>query len=245
MDLYPAIDLRGGQVVRLAQGEAQRQTVYGDDPVAQALIFADAGARWIHLVDLDRAFGRGDNDAVIAAVARAVEGRARLQVGGGVRSFARAAALIEQGVTRVVMGTAAVEQPEIVDAIVMELGSARLAVGIDARAGRVALRGWVDDSELTASVLAARVAAQGVRTVIYTDIARDGMLGGPDVDGSVALRDAMDTVDAPEVIVSGGIATIADLLEIAARGLGGAIVGRALYEGRFTLLDALEATAAA
>lgn len=239
MDLYPAIDLRGGRVVRLAQGSADRQTNYGDDPAAQADAFVAAGARWIHVVDLDRAFGQGDNDAAVRGIIAAVAGRAAVQLGGGVRSLDRALALVGAGVDRVVIGTAAVDQPELIDALVGSVGAARVAIGIDARDGIVALRGWVESASLSASDLARRVAGQGVDTVIYTDIARDGMLGGPDISGSLAVVAAMEESAAPNLIVSGGVASVADLAAIAAAGLGGAIIGRALYEGRFTLPEAI------
>lgn len=235
MELYPAIDLRGGEVVRLAQGESDRQTSYGTDPAAQARTFAEAGARWLHVVDLDRAFGTGDNDAAIAAIVAAVGTALAVQVGGGVRSVERARTLAELGVTRVILGTAAVERPALVDEVVAALGPDAVAVGIDARDGAVALRGWTETSAVRATDLAARVAGQGVRTVIYTDIARDGMLGGPDLAGSVALQAAAGV----SVIASGGIATLEDLRAVADAGLGGAITGRALYEGRFALADAL------
>lgn len=243
MDLFPAIDLRGGRVVRLAQGAADRQADYGDDPAGQATVFADAGARWLHLVDLDRAFGTGDNDPAIAAVLAAVGARLTVQVGGGVRSMERASALLDLGVTRVIIGTAAVDRPEFVDALIREFGAERIVVGIDAREGLVAVRGWVDTSVLRATELAARVARQGVRRVIYTDIARDGMLGGPDIEGSQAIAAASDQTAPLEVIVSGGIATLADLQAVARAELPGVIIGRALYEGRFDLTAALAAVA--
>jgi phosphoribosylformimino-5-aminoimidazole carboxamide ribotide isomerase len=235
MELYPAIDLRGGEVVRLAQGASDRQTSYGTDPAAQARTFAAAGARWLHVVDLDRAFGTGDNDAAIAAIVAAVGTSLAVQVGGGVRSVERARTLANLGVTRVILGTAAVEHPALVDEVVAALGADAVAVGIDARDGAVALRGWTETSAVRATDLGLRVAGQGVRTVIYTDIARDGMLGGPDLAGSVALQAAAGI----SVIASGGIATLDDLRAVAAAGLGGAITGRALYEGRFALADAL------
>lgn len=238
MDLYPAIDLRGGQVVRLAQGEATRETVYGHDPVAQAEEFVVAGARWLHIVDLNRAFGDGDNDSAIAEIARRFGDRLQLQLGGGIRDVARAEAVVQLGVSRVVIGTAAVDQPALVDAVVRALGGDRVAVGIDARDGRVAVRGWVETSAVRATELAARVAAQGVQTVIHTDIARDGMLSGPNFDEALALQ-----AKGPRVIVSGGVASVADLRAVASAGLAGAITGRAIYEGRFTLTEALAALA--
>ncbi|MEP6589775.1 MAG: 1-(5-phosphoribosyl)-5-[(5-phosphoribosylamino)methylideneamino]imidazole-4-carboxamide isomerase [Gemmatimonadota bacterium] len=241
MDLFPAIDLRGGRVVRLAQGAADREARYALDPAAQATAFADAGAQWLHLVDLDRAFGTGDNDAAIAAVLTTTATRLRVQVGGGVRTLERAAALLQLGVTRVIVGTVAVDRPVFLDELVREFGASRVVVGIDARDGLVAVRGWVETSVLTAVGLAGRVASQGIRTVIYTDIARDGMLGGPDVAGSVAIAATLNRVAPSEVIASGGVATLDDLRAVATAGLSGAIVGRALYEGRFELAGALAA----
>lgn len=239
MDLFPAIDLRGGRVVRLAQGEAGRQTVYGDDAATQAASFIDAGARWIHVVDLDRAFGDGNNDAVLAHVVAVAAGRARVQVGGGVRSVERAEALLAAGVSRVVVGTAAVERPELIDALVAAVGASHVAIGLDARDGLVAVRGWVETSPVRAPDLARRVASQGIDTIIFTDIARDGMLTGPDLDGARAVASALGATGEPHVIVSGGIATLDDIRQVARAGLAGVIVGRALYEGHFTLTDAL------
>jgi phosphoribosylformimino-5-aminoimidazole carboxamide ribotide isomerase len=238
MDLYPAIDLRGGHVVRLAQGEAARETVYGHDPVAQAEAFVLAGARWLHIVDLNRAFGDGDNDAAIAEIARRFGDRLQLQLGGGIREVARAEAVMQLGVSRVVIGTAAVDQPALVDAVVRAIGGDRVAVGIDARDGRVAVRGWVETSAVRATELAERVAGQGVQTVIHTDIARDGMLSGPNLDEALAVQ-----AKGPRVIVSGGVSSITDLQAVASTGLAGAITGRAIYEGRFTLVEALAALA--
>lgn len=237
MELFPAIDLRGGRVVRLAQGEAGRETPYGDDPSAQAVLFLDAGATWLHVVDLDRAFGTGDNDAAIAAILDRVGGRARVQVGGGVRDVARAERLFALGASRVVIGTAAVDRPALVGEIVRLGGGARVAVGIDARDGLVAVRGWVETSALRAEELAERVAGDGAGAIVHTDIARDGMLVGPDIEGSRALQARAGI----PVVASGGIGGLDDLRAVRTAGLGGAIVGRALYEGKFTLGDALAA----
>ncbi len=198
--------------------------------------FADEGARWIHLVDLDRAFGEGDNAAEVARVLRAVGGRVRVQLGGGFRSLPLVAAGLEQGAARVVIGTAAVQDPALLDAAVARLGADRLAVGIDARNGLVAVRGWREAGGERAEALAARVISQGIRTIVYTDIARDGMLVGPDLAGARAIAAA-----GARVIVSGGVATLDDLRAIRDAGLAGAIVGRALYEGRFTVAEALQA----
>jgi phosphoribosylformimino-5-aminoimidazole carboxamide ribotide isomerase len=236
VDLYPAIDLRRGRVVRLSQGEPARQTVYGTDPLMVAERFVAEGACWIHLVDLDRALGDGDNDAVIAKVLAAVGGRVRVQLGGGLRSLERIEAGLGLGATRVVLGTAAVRDPELVRRAVARLGPERLAAGIDARAGLVAVRGWREAGGERAEAVARRVVADGVRTIVYTDIGRDGMLSGPDVAGAVALQ----AVGAA-VIASGGVASLGDLRAIREAGLAGAIVGRALYEGKFTVGEAITA----
>jgi phosphoribosylformimino-5-aminoimidazole carboxamide ribotide isomerase len=234
--LYPAIDLRSGRVVRLAQGEAARETRYHDDPVAQAERFVAAGARWIHLVDLDRAFGTGDNGEVLRAVASRLGGQAQLQVGGGIRSLDALKAVLDLGVARAVLGTAAVTDPALVPRALAHAGSGRLAIGLDARAGNVVIRGWVEATDLRAVDVCRRVLAEGARTVVYTDVARDGMLTGPDVAGATALQ-ALGA----EVIASGGVATVDDLRAVRAAGLAGAIVGRAIYEGRFTVAEALQA----
>jgi phosphoribosylformimino-5-aminoimidazole carboxamide ribotide isomerase len=236
VDLFPAIDIRSGRVVRLSQGEATRQTVYGDDPVAVAERFVDQGASWIHVVDLDRALGTGDNLPAVARIADRVGSRVRLQLGGGLRTLALVRAGLDLGVARVVIGTAAAVDPSFVALAASTMGSERLAVGIDTREGKVALRGWTETSAEDAEELARRVVADGIGTVIYTDIARDGMLAGPDLAGAAALL-----ATGARVIVSGGVATAEDIRGACASGLAGVIVGRALYEGRLTLPDALAA----
>jgi phosphoribosylformimino-5-aminoimidazole carboxamide ribotide isomerase len=238
VDLFPAIDIRHGRVVRLSQGEATRQTVYGDDPVAVAERFAEQGAAWIHVVDLDRAFGDGENLAMVRRIVARVGSRVRVQLGGGLRTVERVREGLEQGVSRVVVGTAAAIDPAVVPAVLAAEGADRIAVGIDARDGHVAIRGWTETAGLTAEALARRVAADGVRTVIYTDVARDGMLAGPDLDGARRLQAA-----GLGVIASGGVAGLADIRAVREAGLAGVIVGRALYEGRFGLTEALEAAA--
>ena len=236
MDLFPAIDIRHGRVVRLSQGEATRQTVYGDDPVEVAERFADDGASWIHVVDLDRAFGVGDNLPVVRRIVAQTGWRLRLQLGGGLRTLDLIRRGLEQGVNRVVIGTAAAIDPAVVPAAIAAEGSDRIVVGIDAREGRVAIRGWTETSDLTADALAARIVEEGARTVVYTDIARDGMLTGPDLDGARRLQGL-----GAAVIASGGVAALDDIRAARAAGLAGAIVGRALYEGRFQLPEALAA----
>jgi len=240
VDLFPAIDIRHGRVVRLSQGEATRQTVYGDDPVAVAERFADQGAEWIHVVDLDRAFGVGDNLAVVRRIVAQTGWRLRIQLGGGLRTVDLVRRGLDHGVTRVVIGTAAAIEPAVVPAAVEAVGADRVVVGIDVRDGHVAIRGWTETSDLDPGTLAARVVAAGVGTVVYTDVGRDGMLTGPDLDGARRLQ-AVGTA----VIASGGVASLDDIRAVRAAGLAGAIVGRALYEGRFELPEALEAAAGA
>ena len=233
-DLYPAIDLRGGRVVRLTKGDYDAETVYGDDPVAVAESFADAGAAWVHVVDLDAArSGDPVNRPVVAAVAAALHGRARLQNGGGVRTIADAEALAAAGVSRVVMGSAAVADPDLV-AIVSEV--VPVAVGLDHRDGELAVHGWTEGSgvQLRDALDIFPTAA----AFVITDISRDGMLTGPDVDG---LATAVAATTVP-VIASGGVASLDDIRALASiAGLGGIITGKAVYEGRFTVAQALEA----
>lgn len=226
-------------MVRLSQGEAARETVYEPDPLAVAERFVAEGARWIHIVDLDRAFGEGDNTAAIARVVRAVCGRVRVQWGGGFRTLELVDAALALGAGRIVVGTAAVGDPAFVAAALARAGAERIAVGLDARAGAAAVRGWRESSGERVETLAARVVAQGVRTIVYTEIARDGMLAGPDVAGAAALRHL-----GADVIASGGVATLADLRAVRDAGLAGAIVGRAIYEGRFTVAEAVAAVSA-
>jgi phosphoribosylformimino-5-aminoimidazole carboxamide ribotide isomerase len=232
VNLYPAIDLLGGNVVRLRQGEYGDSTFYGDDPVAVALSFAEQGARWVHMVDLDAAkSGVGTNRPVIAAVARALAGRAMLQVGGGVRSVGDARELADAGVTRVVMGSAAVADPALV-AIVS--GVVDVAVGLDHRAGDVATHGWTESSGRKLSDVLAWFPT--ARAFVITDISRDGMLVGPDTDGLAAAAAATDV----PVIASGGVGSLDHLAALVQVGtIEGVIVGKALYENRFTVAEAV------
>lgn len=236
MELYPAIDVRAGRVVRLSQGEASRETSYHDDPVAQAERFVAAGAAWIHVVDLDRAFGTGENLAVIGAIARAAGDRVRIQVGGGIRSLEALDAVLRLGVSRAVLGTAAVTDPALVPKAVAAAGSGRIAIGLDTKAGMVAIRGWVETTELFVDDVCRRVLSEGAKTIIYTDVSRDGMLTGPDLEGAKRLQSL-----GASVIASGGVAGLEDLRAVRDAGLAGAIIGRALYEGKFTLQEALAA----
>lgn len=234
MDLYPAIDLRAGRVVRLSQGESHRETRYHDDPVAQAELFVAAGARWIHVVDLDRAFGGGDNLATVRAIVERVGAGVQVQVGGGLRTTEAILTVLNLGAARAVLGTAVVTEPALVGAAVALAGPERIAVGLDTRAGKVAIRGWVDVTELDAMDVCRRVLTEGVRTIIYTDVGRDGMLSGPDLIGAVALQGL-----GASVIASGGVGALTDVRAVHAAGLAGVIIGRALYEGKFSLEDAL------
>jgi phosphoribosylformimino-5-aminoimidazole carboxamide ribotide isomerase len=236
VDLFPAVDIRDGRVVRLSQGEASRETSYHDDPVAQAEGFADAGARWIHVVDLDRAFGTGENLGTIRRLAERTRGRARVQVGGGVRSLDALSAVLALGVERVVLGTAAVTEPALVPAALRLAGSGRIAIGLDAKGGRIAIRGWVETTDLLVDDLCLRVLREGATTIIYPDVSRDGMLSGPDLEGAKRLQGL-----GAQVIASGGVSALGDLRAASAARLAGIIVGRAIYEGRFTVREALEA----
>lgn len=238
MQVYPAIDVRAGRAVRLEQGDFDREQVYDDDPVAVARAFASAGADWIHVVDLDAArTGEPANLAVVEAIAAAVP--CRLQVGGGVRSAEAAGALLLCGASRVVVGTAAVEDPALVDEL-CTLHPGAIAVGLDARGREVAVRGWTEGSGRDLLELAARFEGLGVSALVVTEIARDGMLVGPDLD---QLRSVLEATTVP-VVASGGVGSLADLVAldevaVGARRLAGAIVGKALYERRFTLGEAL------
>ena len=232
MIVYPAIDVRDGRVVRLSQGDFARETVYGDSPVDVAESFAAAGAQWVHLVDLDAARGNGSNRAVIAAVAKSLTGTASLQVGGGVRTVDVAQQLADLGVARVVMGSAAVRTPDLVDLVA---GIIDVAVGLDHRNGEVAVDGWTAGSMLRLDDALRRYASASA--FIITDIARDGMLTGPDIDGLLAAAAATDI----PIVASGGVGSLDDLRALRdARVIAGAIVGRALYEARFTVREALE-----
>ena len=240
--LYPSIDLRAGRVVRLYQGDFDAETVYGDDPLAVARGFADAGATWIHVVDLDASrTGEPVNLRVIEAICAAVE--CSVQTGGGVRSAAAAAHLLDAGIARVVIGTAAVEQPELVDELCLSYPGA-IAVGLDARGRDVAVRGWTRGGGGDLPALLARFADSGAAAAIVTQIEVDGTLSGPDL----GTYEAALAAGPLPVIASGGVGTLDDLRRLAAlrvgdRALAGVIVGRAIYEGRFTVRDALAAVA--
>lgn len=248
MELFPAIDVRAGKCVRLVQGDYTRETVYGDDPVAVAQSFVDAGAVWVHTVDLDAArTGDPINRQVIAAIAQIVSvAGGQVQAGGGVRDIASVEALLAAGVARVVIGTAAVEDPAFVAAAAAAHPGA-VAVGLDARlradgSYEVAVRGWTEGSGLELYELLSRFEDLGVAATVITEIGRDGMLSGPDFEG---LRTALATTTI-DVIASGGVSSINDLHALRAltfdgRTLAGAIAGKAIYEGRFTAAEGVHA----
>ncbi|MGE0751988.1 MAG: 1-(5-phosphoribosyl)-5-[(5-phosphoribosylamino)methylideneamino]imidazole-4-carboxamide isomerase [Variibacter sp.] len=236
MILFPAIDLKDGVCVRLQQGDMKRATVFNRDPAAQAHIFEAQGFRYLHLVDLDGAFaGRPMNAQAVERILETVS--VPVQLGGGIRDLATIESWLDKGVTRVIIGTAAVRDPDLVREAARNFPS-RVAVGLDARGGKVAVEGWAETSQLAALDVARRFEDAGVAAIIYTDIARDGLLKGLDLDGTVALAEALSI----PVIASGGLASLADvraLLEPRAAKLGGAIAGRALYDGRLDPAAAL------
>jgi phosphoribosylformimino-5-aminoimidazole carboxamide ribotide isomerase len=236
--LYPAIDLKGGQVVRLKRGEMDQATIYADDPAAQARSFIEAGFSWVHMVDLDGAFaGKPANAAAVRAIIAAVPG-AKLQLGGGIRSMETAEAWLAAGVSRIILGSAAVKDPDFARAACRAFPG-RVALGIDARDGMVATEGWAETSDVSATDLARRFEDSGAAAVIYTDIARDGMLTGVNVAATAALARAVRL----PVIASGGVAGVEDVTALRGAGAGieGAILGRALYDGRIEPKVALAA----
>lgn len=243
MDLYPAIDVRGGRCVRLYQGDYEREMVYNDDPVAQARSFAAAGAPWVHVVDLDAArTGSPENRAVVAAIAVAVG--VPVQTGGGVRDDAAIDELLGAGVRRVVIGTAALEDPALVTRAASR-HPGRVALGLDVRGREVAVRGWVEGSGTDVMDVLDSFAGAPLAAVVATQIQRDGTLEGPDLDGLAELLRGTEL----DVIASGGVGTLDDIsalasLEAAGRRLAGVIVGRALYEGAFTVEAAVAAAGA-
>ena len=238
--VFPAIDLKGGQVVRLAEGDMDRATVYGDDPAAQAMLFADAGAQHLHMVDLDGAFaGESRNGDAVAAVVAAFPGY--VQLGGGIRTMAAVERWFDIGVARIVIGTAALTDPQLVrDAAAAFPGG--VVVGVDARDGMVATAGWADVSDVSVIDMGRRFEDAGVAALLFTDIGRDGLLTGCNVQATVDLARAVDL----PVIASGGVAGIADIRMLAIHadtGIEGVITGRALYDGRLDLATALAVAA--
>ena len=236
MILYPAIDLKDGQAVRLVHGQMDRATVFNDDPAAQARAFVAAGCQWLHLVDLNGAFaGQPVNAAPVEAILAACP--VPCQLGGGIRDMATIEGWLAKGLARVILGTVAVENPELVRQAARAFPG-QVAVGIDARGGLVATRGWAEVTQVQATDLARSLEDAGVAAIIYTDILRDGAMGGPNLAATAALARAVTI----PVIASGGVSSLADLLALKATGvIAGAISGRALYDGAIDLGQALAA----
>jgi phosphoribosylformimino-5-aminoimidazole carboxamide ribotide isomerase len=232
--IYPAIDLRGGKVVRLKEGDPARMTSYSDDPAETARKWLGMGAQWLHVVNLDGAFGEGDN-ANRAALESILKLGARVQFGGGIRSMDAVADVLKLGVSRAILGTIAVEQPAIVADALTRFGADKIAVGIDSRDGLVRTRGWKDNSGVSAIDLALQMQTVGLGTVIFTDVSRDGLGSGLNIPSTreLAERSGLD------VIASGGVHTINDVIAAKDAGLAGCIIGRALYDGTVDLKEAL------
>lgn len=236
MILFPAIDIRGGRCVRLIEGDFDRETVFGDDPAEMAAQWESQGAEWIHIVDLD---GARDGLPRNASAVRAIRNRVSIpvQVGGGIRSEEDVERYLESGIDRVVLGTIAIYEPELIEHIAGRWGN-RIAVGLDARNGKLAGSGWIDQTEASALKTALDLRARGVGTFIYTDITRDGTLIGPNLTEITNMVRALDH----GVIASGGVSRQEDLVGIRQTGAAGVIVGRALYDGRVSMAEALAAT---
>lgn len=234
MIVFPAIDLLGGRAVRLRQGDPSRVTAFGDDPVALARRWVDQGATWLHVVDLDGAFaGAPRHLALVGRICRAVS--VPVQAGGGLRTPADLDAAFEAGVARAVLGTAALDA-DALDAALRRYGD-RIAIALDARDGLVTVRGWQETAPVRTVEAAVKLAAAGAPRFIYTNVARDGMLRGPDLRGLAALRAALST----PILLSGGVASAGDVLAAARAGAEGVVIGRALYDGRLSLAGALRA----
>ncbi|MBD3676998.1 MAG: 1-(5-phosphoribosyl)-5-[(5-phosphoribosylamino)methylideneamino]imidazole-4-carboxamide isomerase [Rhodobacteraceae bacterium] len=236
MILYPAIDLKDGQCVRLLKGEMDKATVFNDDPAAQARAFQDAGCEWIHLVDLNGAFtGEPVNAAAVEGILQAIDVPA--QLGGGIRDMATIERWLDKGLARVILGTVAVENPDLVREAAKAFPG-KVAVGIDARDGRVATKGWAEETDVMVTDLAKSFEDAGVAAIIYTDINRDGAMGGPNVEATAALAKAVSI----PVIASGGVSSLDDLRALKTCGapLNGAISGRAIYDGAIDLAEALK-----
>jgi len=236
MILFPAIDLKNGEAVRLQQGDMARATVFNKDPAAQAKAFEDQGFEWLHLVDLDGAFaGKPVNALAVAQILKKV--KIPVQLGGGIRNMKTVEAWLGEGVSRVIIGTAAVREPEFVKQAARQYPG-KIAIGIDARYGKVAISGWAEETQLEAAEVAKLFEGAGVAAIIYTDVERDGMMQGLNLDSTIALSEAVSI----PVIASGGFASIEDvkaLREPRAKKLAGAIAGRALYDGGIDPKEAL------
>ncbi|MGO4901760.1 1-(5-phosphoribosyl)-5-[(5-phosphoribosylamino)methylideneamino]imidazole-4-carboxamide isomerase [Bacillus sp. GM2] len=239
--VYPAIDMRNGKCVRLIQGDYEKETIYGHSPLDMASRFAEAGADWIHLVDLDGAReGKKVNDSHVISIAD--ELNVKVQIGGGIRTEKDVYDYLSQGVERVILGSSAVSNPEFVKNMLKAYGR-HIAIGLDARDGFVSTEGWLETSSVRAEELGRELANEGAEVFIFTDIATDGMLSGPNISSTVELARATGK----QVIASGGVSSLDDLEALASRtaeGVSGAIVGKALYTNQFTVAEALERVAA-
>ncbi|QGX64639.1 1-(5-phosphoribosyl)-5-[(5-phosphoribosylamino)methylideneamino]imidazole-4-carboxamide isomerase [Bacillus sp. ms-22] len=235
--LYPAIDMRNGKCVRLVQGDYDQETIYGDSPLDMARLFAKEGAKWIHLVDLDGAkAGKRVNHEHVLAIASALD--VNVQIGGGIRTEEDVAFYLSNGVSRVILGSSAVSNPDFVKKMLSQYGE-KIAIGIDARNGFVSTEGWLETSEVKAEELGKELAKEGAEVFIFTDIQMDGMLSGPNVESTVRLAEATGK----QVIASGGVSAVRDLQKLSAQkqtGVSGAIIGKALYTKQFTLAEAFE-----
>ena len=235
MDILPAIDLIDGQCVRLVQGEYHKKITYKDDPVAQAKEFFDAGAEWLHIVDLDGAkLGKPMNADVVAAIAKNVP--MKIELGGGVRNEEAIVKMLDAGVTRLILGSSAIKQFDWFCEMARKYPN-RLVLGLDARGSTVATEGWLQQGAQTVLDFAKQAEGLPLDAIIYTDISKDGMLAGPNIERTKALVEAVDL----PIVAAGGVTTVEDVKTLKAAGVAGAIIGRALYEGTITLTDALEA----
>lgn len=239
MIIYPAIDLKEGQCVRLVQGKAENKTVYSDTPAQVALSFQQQGAAWLHIVDLDGAFtGSPRNLEAISAIARAIN--MPFQVGGGLRTRDDVKRVLDVGAQRVIIGTRAVSSPDFIKQLLEEFGPDRIVIGIDAKDGMVAIEGWVTSSSLSALDFGKEMKSLGVKTTVFTDISRDGLLQGPNLDSTkeMAVQTGLD------IIASGGVSSIQNIIELKTMeslGVTGAIIGKAFYDGKLSLPEALNA----
>ena len=236
MIIYPAIDLRGGKVVRLREGDPQQQTVFSDDPLATAKQWIDQGAEWIHMVNLDGAFeNANENLGILESVA---DLSVRVQFGGGLRDMDALRIALDAGATRLVIGTMAVRDPDSLIEAIRQYGSDSICAALDSREGMITTHGWQEKSARSATEFGSWLQEQGLRHALYTDVARDGMLSGADIEGTIAL--ARET--GLQVIASGGVRDLSEIRQLAASGVvAGAVVGMALYQNRFSLRDALKA----
>ena len=237
--VYPAIDLRGGKVVRLKEGDLARMTSYSDDPAETAQRWLEAGAGWLHVVNLDGAFDEKDDinhDALKSILNVSKSFESNVQFGGGMRSLEMIEGALSLGVSRVVLGTIAIENPDVVMEALKQFGAKKIAVGIDARDGLVRVRGWKENSGISATDLALQMKTLGLQTLIFTDISRDGLGSGLNIESTRALADASGL----DIIASGGVHTIDDAITAKEAGLAGCIIGRALYEGTINLSETLQ-----